>query len=158
LTNFTVGTRWVRDNPHTLVVACSDGRFQQEVDEFLHEHLRISQYDRCYIPGGAGALVPGGVEFTRASQIRKECCFLIEAHGIERVVLLFHGPAHGGPEEAVCGDYKRRFPTKSAEAVRERQNEDAEAILRSGLAGAPVELYRCEVTENGEVQFVNMKP
>ena len=157
MSDYTASRRWVDDRPRTLVVGCSDGRLQQVVDEFLHEGLGVSQYDRCYVPGGAGALVPGGIEFTRASQMRKECSFLIEAHGIERAVLIFHGPAPGGPGGAVCGDYRRRFPNRSADELRERQNEDAREIARSGLGGVPLEIYRCEVTNEGEIQFVEMK-
>ncbi len=157
LSDYTARSRWIGDRPRTLVVGCSDGRLQQAVDEFLHEHLGIAQYDRCYVPGGAGALTPGGLEFTRASQMRKECSFLIQAHGIERTILMFHGPAPGGPGDAVCGDYRRRFPSKSVDELTERQNADAREIVRSGLAGVPLEIYRCEATGGGDIRFVEMK-
>lgn len=151
------GQSWDAANPGTLVVACSDGRFQEELDAFLHTQLGLRQYDRLYLPGGAGALAPSGIEFTRAQQVRKECQFLIEAHGIERVILLFHGPAADGPEEAACGDYRRKFPGRSAHEIRRRQDDDLTEVLRSGISrGVTVECYRCEVTALGTVQFVPM--
>jgi len=148
---------WDAANPKTLVVACSDGRFQEELDTFLAAQLGLRQYDRLYLPGGAGALAPSGIEFTRAHQVRKECRFLIEAHGIERVILLFHGPAAEGPEEAACGDYRRKFPGASAHEIRKRQDTDAAEVVRQPVfRSTQVEVYRCEVTGRGEVQFVSI--
>jgi hypothetical protein len=139
------------------VVVCSDGRFQEEVDEFLQSHLAISHYDRLYLPGGAGALAVGGAEIARAGQFRDESRFLIEAHGIERVVLMFHGPAEDGPTEALCGDYRRRLPTASPADIRRQQELDAEQIRQDRLGDTVrLEFYSCEVTRDGRVRFVQM--
>lgn len=96
--------RWVPDRPRTLVVACSDGRLQKGVDDFLHHRFGLTDYDRLYVPGGAGALAASGMEFSRATRFRRECSFLIEAHQVERLILLFHGPSENGPPETVCAD------------------------------------------------------
>jgi hypothetical protein len=158
LADYSIDRQWINNLPNTLVVMCSDGRFQQETDEFLHDYLGISRYDRLYVPGGAGALTASGFEFSRAGQIREECRFLIAAHGIERAILMFHGPSTNGPEAAICGDYRRVFPSHSAAAIYEQQVRDAAEIIGTGLEGVPVELYRCEVTEGGVVQFVEFSP
>jgi hypothetical protein len=148
---------WNEQWPETLVLACSDGRFQEEVDEFLRFHLAISQYDRLYVPGGAGALATSGIDFVRADRFRTECRFLITAHGIERVILLFHGPAEDGPAEALCGDYKRRLRTSAPADIRRQQERDAEQIWHDGLGDAvELEIYRCEATRDGLVRFVRM--
>lgn len=42
---------WNAERPRVLVVACSDGRLQQNADDFLCNHLGISDYDRLYMPG-----------------------------------------------------------------------------------------------------------
>ena len=47
--------RWSEERPRVLVVACSDGRLQEAVDDFLQNHLGILDYDRLYAPGGPGA-------------------------------------------------------------------------------------------------------
>jgi hypothetical protein len=146
---------WDSELPRTLVVCCSDGRFQQEVDDFLNDHLGIARYDRLYVPGGAGALASSGIEFTRAHSIRKECEFLIAAHGIEQIILLFHGPATDGPDEAICGDYRRILPTSSAKEISRMQEQDSMEILRERLlSSVAIRIYRCEVTSDGAVQFV----
>ncbi|KPK65928.1 MAG: hypothetical protein AMS21_03455 [Gemmatimonas sp. SG8_38_2] len=156
---FHTQRQWNAEPPRTLVITCSDGRFQEEVDEFLQRHLAIDHYDRLYVPGGAGALVTSETEFIRADRLRTECRFLIEAHGIERVILMVHGPAEDGPAEALCGDYQRRLPTSSQVDIRRQQDRDTERICRDGLGdGVRLEFYRCEVTGDGLVQFVRMHP
>jgi hypothetical protein len=150
--------RWNHERPHTLVIACSDGRFQKDLDDFLHRELGIDHYDRLYIPGGPGGLAPTGIEFSRSHQLRTECRFLIAAHGIEHTVLVFHGPAAGGPDEAVCGDYRRKLPRASAHEIRLRQEQDAGDVLASGLwTGVDVVVYRCEVTADNTVTFVRVR-
>ncbi len=148
---------WSGERPKTLVIACSDGRFQEEVDEFLQAHLTIDHYDRLYVPGGAGALATSEAERERADRFRSECRFLIRAHGVERIILMFHGPTVDGPPEASCGDYMRRLPGSSPSAIREQQDRDAEQIWRDGLGdGTRLEIYRCEVNRDGFVGFVRM--
>jgi len=145
---------WEERRSDTLVVACSDGQFQENLDAFVCDHLGITQYDRLYVPGGAGALCSSGIEFTRAHQVRKECTFLISAHAITRAVLMFHGPLPGGPDTAVCGDYRRKLPGRSAADIRRQQEHDAREILRAGLGpGVRVELLRYEVGADGVVRF-----
>jgi hypothetical protein len=149
---------WNEQLPETLVIACSDGRFQEEVDEFLKRHLAIDHFDRLYVPGGAGALAASGREIVRRDRLRSDCRFLITTHGIERVILMFHGPAVDGPAEALCGDYRRRLPTSSPAAIRDQQERDAEQICRDGVAdGVRLEIYMCEVTRDGFVRFVEMR-
>lgn len=154
---FCTEGRWNERLPETLVVACSDGRFQEEVDEFLERHLAIRRYNRLYLPGGAGALVANEIEAGRGDRFRSECRFLIELHGIKRVVLMFHGPAEEGPDAAACGDYRRRLPELSLAAIRARQEEDAKRLCHEGLGdGVGLEIYRCEVMGEGMVRFVQM--
>lgn len=154
---FKTSRPWSDELPGTLVVACSDGRIQEEVDEFLRSHLAIRHYDRLYVPGGAGALATSGGEFLRADRVRRECRFLITAHEIERVILMFHGPTADGPAEAVCGDYRRRQPMSSPAAIRRQQERDAEQIVRDRMvAGVQLEIYACEVAGDGLVRFVRL--
>lgn len=145
---------WKDSQYEALVVACSDGRFNEYIDEFLRFELGISCYDRLYVPGGGGALATSGAEFLRAHRILAECRFLIEAHAIRRAVLFFHGPAAGGPAEAICGDYLRRLPTSTVEGIRLQQERDARQVLRAGLGPeTSLESYRCEVTHDSVVRF-----
>ena len=150
---------WSSARPHTLVVACSDGRVQENVDEFLAQHLSIVHYDRMYVPGGPGALVGGGSEFVRPDQLRSECNFLMEAHKIEQVVLLFHGASDDGPPEACCADYTRKFPHRTPTEINAQQQADIPELLRlfSWPHGLRLHTYRAEVTANGNVRFVDLQ-
>ena len=154
---FQTQRQWNAQLPTTLVIACSDGRLQEEVDEFLESHLDIHHFDRLYVPGGAGALAKSGTEFIRADRLRNECRFLVTAHGVKRVILMFHGPAEDGPDEAVCGDYMRRLPTSSPADIRRQQERDAALIFNEGLGEeVDLEIYSCEVTRDEFVRFVQM--
>jgi hypothetical protein len=157
VSGFLTQTPWKHERPRALVVACSDGRLQQNLDEFLAEALHITQYDRLYVPGGPGALVTSGLELLRPDQVRKELAFLVTAHQIEEVVLVFHGPAADGPDDAMCGDYRRRFPGRSVAELRAQQERDARDVARAMFApGGRVRLriFRCEVTRDARIQLV----
>jgi carbonic anhydrase-like protein len=148
---------WGKQRPRVLVVACSDGRLQLATDEFLSRQFRITDYDRLYLPGGGGALCPSGRDFMRAHQMQQECRLLIDAHGVERVIVLFHGPAADGPPEATCADYRRKMSWALPDQVRARQEQDSRELLEerwqwSGTAR--VSVFRCEVLGTGGLQFV----
>jgi hypothetical protein len=154
MTGYQTQDPWTDRQFDALVVACSDGRFNEHLDEFLRRQLAIACYDRLYVPGGAGALATSGAEFLRAQRIRADCQFLIKAHSIKRAILIFHGPAADGPTGAVCGDYLRRLPTSTAAEIRLQQERDARQLMREGLGPeVRLELYRCEVTKAGVVRF-----
>jgi len=149
--------KWTPDRPHTLVIACSDGRLQEPTDEFLHKQLGLAGFDRFYVPGGGGALASSGRDFIRSQQLRRECAYLIELHDVSRVILLFHGPAENGPADAVCADYRRKLAWASPALLSDRQRVDALELIeiRSQWAGrAEVSAYRCEVNESHDVSFV----
>jgi hypothetical protein len=158
-TALRLGRQWAPDRPHILVIACSDGRLQTATDEFLSRHLTIVDYDRLYLPGGAGALCPSGRDFMRAHQMQQECRLLIEVHQVENVIALFHGPGPDGPVEAICADYRRKMEWGTPDQVRERQTSDAHELLaeRWQWAGkANVSMYRCEVEAAGNLRFVTL--
>jgi hypothetical protein len=148
--------RWTVERPHTLVVACSDGRLQEATDVFLGRELGLTQFDRFYVPGGGGALASSGRDFIRAQQLRRECAYLIELHSVARVVLLFHGPAANGPAAAVCADYRRKMAWASPDIILARQRQDSGELFerRDEWAGqAAVMSYRCDVHAAGEITF-----
>jgi hypothetical protein len=151
--------RWTGERPHTLVIACSDGRLQEQIDAFLTHRLGLVGFDRFYVPGGGGALASSGRDFIRAEQLRRECAYLIGLHEIERVILIFHGPAADGPPQAVCADYHRKLPWATPEVLRDQQSRDAmELIQRSSewAHDAKVSAYRCEVGADHMLSFVSL--
>lgn len=149
--------RYFLDRPQVLVVACSDGRLQRAVDEFLNEGLGISEYDRLIVPGGPGALAGHGFEYSRRDRMMNEMRFLIEAHGILRMILMFHGPADDGPEIAVCADYARARNTSDPRRIRAAQEQDAGVLLKEFASFRDVEVSAvwAEVRQDLSVQFVS---
>ena len=147
---------WTPDRPRALVVACSDGRLLEATDAFLQSELGLVHFDRFYVPGGGGALSASDRDVFRAQHLRGECKYLIELHQVQRIVLLFHGPAADGPAEAVCADYRRKLPWASPDLLRQRQARDAVELLQRAsewTAGASVSVFRCEVGSAGAVTF-----
>ena len=148
---------WQFDRPHVLVVACSDGRYQKALDEFLQRHLDITDYDRMYVPGGPGALASSTLSYFRGDQFRQETEFLIERHGIERVLLIVHGPLlDGGPPEATCADYDRKMPYAPRAEIHAQHEKDLLEVLRSIRQQNPglfIEMFRAEVRSDYRVQF-----
>ncbi|MGH7554949.1 MAG: hypothetical protein ACREMQ_18265 [Longimicrobiales bacterium] len=155
----SIGLPWTHARPSVLVIACSDGRLQEATDEFLARHLGIRHYDRLYVPGGAGALSPSGRDFLRARELQKECRFLVDAHHLEHVIGVFHGPAPDGPPEAMCGDYRRKFDWATVEELRAQQERDAGELIEyraDWAARAAVHIYRGEVGMTGNLSFVTL--
>ncbi|HVD61646.1 MAG TPA: hypothetical protein VNC11_12310 [Gemmatimonadaceae bacterium] len=151
--------KWITERPHTLVVACSDGRLQQQTDAFLTHQLGLTGFDRFYVPGGGGALASSGRDFIRAEQLRRECQYLIRLHEVSRVILLFHGPAISGPPESICADYHRKFPWGTPEMVREQQARDAIDLIERSTEwalDAAVSAYRCEIDADHRLAFVQL--
>lgn len=145
--------RWAAQRPRTLVLACSDGRLDEAVDAFLTLKLGVAQYDRLYVPGGPGALASGAFEFQRAQQQRRELAFLLTAHQVAQVVLLFHGASPDGPEEADCADYRRKLPGRGRAELERQQRRDAREV--AGLCGAvEVLAFRLEVGATLEPRLV----
>lgn len=155
----TSGIPWNAERPHVLVVACSDGRLQEATDDFLARHLGIKHYDRLYVPGGAGALSPSGRDYFRAREFQQECRYLVDVHGVERLIAIFHGPASDGPAEAMCADYRRKFAWATVPELRSQQERDARELIdyrREWAGPAGVHIYRCEVGATGQLSFVTL--
>ena len=112
---------WRDERPRVLVLACSDGRYEEALDEFCRESLRIEGYDRLLIPGGIQilrhALLP---KFAWAG--RRLLRFLLDKHGIRRLVLV----AHEG-----CGWYRHMNWGPDAQIdPAERQRRDLLGVMQ----------------------------
>jgi hypothetical protein len=148
---------WSNERPDALVVCCSDGRFKQVIDQFLHDCFGIDRYDRLYAPGGPGALATSGWEYSRADIFRRECAFLVKAHQTKKIILLFHGATSDGPEYAVCAHYRRLFPRLTPAEISVQQENDLREVIRLIAYDSPhIELHavRAEVRSDEQVQFV----
>jgi hypothetical protein len=78
-------------------VYCSDGRFGEQMDEFLHQSLGLPKYDRVAVPGGAACLAGHMMVHHEAAAMDRQLSFLITSHALSKVVLIAHQN---------CGFYK----------------------------------------------------
>ncbi len=163
ISRYSSAARWQAERPHVLVVACSDGRLQESVDDFLHEHLGVHQYDRLYMPGGPGALARSGEEVLRSDQWRRESVFLLDVHDIREVILIFHAAASDSPPGANSADYARKLPAQAPSHIRTQQEEDAVEVLQRVFSSSAyhahpvhVRVFRAEVSAEQRVQFIEM--
>jgi hypothetical protein len=125
-------------------VYCSDGRFGEQMDEFLHRGLGLPRYDRVAVPGGAASLAGHVAAYYQKAAIERQLSFLIREHGLRRVVLI----AHQG-----CAFYKEVWT--GCRTVEEHQAGDlvkAAHQIRSWNTGVDIECYFAR-NEGGRVTF-----
>ena len=77
-------------------IYCSDGRYGDQMDEFLHHALGLPRYDRVAVPGGCACLAHI-TALREAGAMEKQLRFLIESHQLDRIILIAHED---------CGFYK----------------------------------------------------
>ena len=75
---------------HAAAIYCSDGRLGEHFDEFLMNGLKLPRYDRVALPGGPAALADHSETQLAHAAVADELKFLVEVHGIQRVVLIQH--------------------------------------------------------------------
>lgn len=121
-----------RSETDVLVVHCSDHRFQAGFYEFLNLKLNLDEnYDLLVLPGGPQCLtlVEYLPKFSWAGW--KWLRFLIDAHGLKRLILVQHQD---------CGWYKELpFHLHTSPEPRLHQEEDLRRV-RSALVKEHPEL------------------
>jgi hypothetical protein len=83
----------VRFDPARIRAAaiyCSDGRFGEQCDELLHHGLALPRYDRLALPGGPAFLASHFLTYQADEAAFVQLRFLVEVHGLERLVLIAH--------------------------------------------------------------------
>src|SRR5688572_12122148 len=127
-------------------VYCSDGRYGEQMDQFLHEGLGLPRYDRVAVPGGAACLAGHVMAMFERNALERQLRFLIEAHALTRVVLIAHFD---------CGFYKHKVRLRTGRSIAEQQALDltksAEQI-RLWCPNVGVEAYYANPVE-GKVTF-----
>ena len=75
---------------HAAAIYCSDGRLGEHFDDFLSQGLKLPRYDRLALPGGPAALANHPETRLEHAAVADELKFLVEVHGLDRVVLIQH--------------------------------------------------------------------
>ena len=101
---YTSPLPFVHERIGAAAIYCSDGRYGEAMDEFLHDCLGLPHYDRVAVPGGAACLAGHMLAMRERSALERQLKFLVESHGLSRVVLIAHED---------CGFYKHNVhPSK----------------------------------------------
>lgn len=131
---------------HGIAIYCSDGRYGDHIDEFLHRHLGLPNYDRMAIAGGPAWLsYRSSASLVQFGLVRDQLDFLVKAHQLTRAVLI----AHYG-----CAYYLNRHPgdADSILPVQIQDLRDVATTLRSWHSSLQVETYLAR-PEGDQVQF-----
>jgi len=103
---------FVHERIGAAAVYCSDGRYGEAMDEFLHDGLGLPHYDRVAIPGGAACLAGHLLAMRERGALDRQLKFLVESHGLCRLVLIAHQD---------CGFYKHNVhPSKLRQSPLEQ--------------------------------------
>lgn len=79
-----------RERIHAAAIYCSDGRVGEHFDDFLQNGLGLPRYDRLALPGGPACLAGHTEAHVQETGVVEELRFLVDAHKLERVVLIAH--------------------------------------------------------------------
>ena len=87
---FESSTGFDSNRIQAAAVYCSDGRFGNQFDELMHGALKLPRHDRLAVPGGAACLASHFATWREEEGIGEQLRFLVNVHGLERVVLIAH--------------------------------------------------------------------
>ena len=114
---FDSRTPYEPERIHAAAIYCSDGRLGEHFDDFVINGLKLPRYDRLALPGGPAALADHPETRLEHAAVADELKFLVEVHGLERIVLIQHQN---------CAFYTRRLGLEGFDVERQ-QRDDLEA-------------------------------
>lgn len=82
--------RYESSRIHAAAIYCSDGRLGEHFDDFLQQGLSLPRYDRVTLPGGPACVAGHPQAHLEEQGVVDELQFLVEVHGLRRVVLIAH--------------------------------------------------------------------
>lgn len=127
-----------RNRIRAAAIYCSDGRIGEHFDDFLQNGLGLPRYDRVALPGGPACLAGHPQAHLEEQGVIDELQFLVEVHGLKRIVLI----AHEG-----CAFYSTRL------ALKDRR---LELVQRADLVRAAAFVHRVTAIEAIEAYFAQL--
>jgi hypothetical protein len=143
---FESSVRFDENRIHAAAIYCSDGRFGEQFDDFLHNGLKLPRYDRLALPGGAACLAGHFLASREEDALLDQLRFLIRAHGLERIALIAH---HN------CAFYTHQLHVPPAE-LEVRQRDDLYAAaerIRSISRNLAIGIFFARKLPDGKVRF-----
>lgn len=133
VTRYTSPIGFEHERIGAAAVYCSDGRYGEHMDEFLHNALGFPRYDRVAMPGGAAALGSHFVTMREEMALERQLRFLITSHELKTVILIAHQD---------CGYYSQiRLREKTLEAQQWLDLRRAAERIRSYAPDLTVAAY-----------------
>jgi len=127
-------------------VYCSDGRYGEQFDELMHTELQLPRYDRLAVPGGSACLASHFQTYREAEGVAEQLRFLVDVHGLERVVLIAHQD---------CAFYSQRLKVSPLQLESQQHDDMRKAVRRVRSIGPQLKIdaYFARQTYTGMVQF-----
>jgi hypothetical protein len=133
-----------------LVIMCSDRRYRAPAEEFVREHLKLSNYDVMALPGGVYLLSFADSLPKNLKLGMRMLKFLVKNHLPPRIVLIGH---------ANCSRYREGFASwlkRPDFSLELKQRHDLQAVareLREVFPGVQVESYFAHAGLDDAVDF-----
>jgi hypothetical protein len=143
--------RFDENRIRAAAIYCSDGRFGEQIDDFLHNGLELPRCDRLVVPGGAASLAGHFLAFREEDGLIEQLRFLIRVHDLQRIVLIAHQD---------CAFYSERLHVPSPR-LESQQREDVQAAaerLRSLSRSVAVDGFFARKDLDGTVRFESLHP
>jgi hypothetical protein len=130
---------------HAAAIYCSDGRLGEHFDDFLTNGLQLPRYDRLALPGGPATLAAHPEASLEHQAVAEELRFLVEVHGLQRVVLIQHQN---------CAFYTGRLKLSGFQVEPQQRDDLAEAaeFVRQVTGVQKIEAYFARWFD-GQVRF-----
>jgi hypothetical protein len=124
---------WFQERVGAAAIYCADGRYNDQTDDFLHNHLGLPRYDRVVIPGGAACLAGHTLAMRERGAFEKQLRFLVESHELRRIVLIAHED---------CGFYRHLLRARGPlEPMQAKDLLAVAGVIRTWSQGLAVDAY-----------------
>ena len=131
---------------HAAAIYCSDGRVGEHFDDFLQNGLGLPRYDRVALPGGPACLAGHPQAHLEEQGVVDELRFLVEAHELQRVVLVAH-------QECAFYGARLELADRRMELVQRADLVRAAAVVRRVTGLDRVEGWFARLQPSGHVGF-----
>jgi hypothetical protein len=139
---------WTGKATETVVISCSDHRFQAHFDQFIRDGLKIDSFGRFALPGGPQFLLAADVPmFEKAG--RRWVKFLTRNVGIQQIICLAHEDCLWYKDITV-GHF-------TLPLLKERQMGDlrkARLVLQEMFPRVSVRIFYADTREDNKIPFV----
>lgn len=147
-TRFESTLPWKEEKTETLVIHCSDHRYQEFFDEFVSKGLGIASPARLVLPGGPQILMAGAHLPKFEWAMRQWLKFFTKGYGLKDIVCIGH---------LDCAWYKNiSIGNVPVLQLKEKQLSDLKEIRTAVQDRSPkirVRLYFSEPNDKGKVEF-----